>query len=336
MSQVAVAMTVYNDAQHLRKAIESVLRQDFTDLDLYIFDNHSPDPAVGEIITDVCWRLAPRVICVSVPEGLQGIGLMRFWWEYLKGRGQRFTITLGGHDVWDGTTFLSTLVNLHDVWVPPRQRTDYTLSLIFADTWQINEQDQPCGKYHDIHQFVGEGHPAILPQKVVTTVNSPQLFGLWNERVRERLSVRHLCSGWDHLVVTEAATMGHILFAGAARLYMRALKADDSLVKYGLRHLTDAQRAAGMRDFCEQIEWLHYILEGAFEKLPPAERPMHRTLLGASMISTYIAMRGYNLQIVPGALAQFQNDPAVNALFGRLNEVAALYAALAEKGKPVT
>lgn len=65
MPRVSVFLSVYNAAEHLRQAIDSVLCQTFEDWDMLILDDGSTDPHVREITQAVsdqrvsCARFAP-------------------------------------------------------------------------------------------------------------------------------------------------------------------------------------------------------------------------------------------------------------------------------------
>lgn len=53
MSRVAVWLTNYaaegsDNERNVPKALESILTQEFKDFTLYVFDNHSPSPAVHQ------------------------------------------------------------------------------------------------------------------------------------------------------------------------------------------------------------------------------------------------------------------------------------------------
>ncbi len=135
------------------------------------------------------------------------------------------------------------------------------------------------------------------------------------------MPVRHCCSGWDHLIVAEAALHGTLLFEGRANLMLRAMKAGGDLTQYGQRHLTPEVLAAGPQDFLNQLEWITHCVELGLTDIPAEARPLYRTLLMASMTATYIALRGLNLNIVPGAMAAFNALPEVRQIFSALRHV---------------
>lgn len=323
MSKVAVWMTNYASEAHIERAIATVLGQTFTDLTLYIIDNYSPGEA-PKLIAAIA-KEDPRVAIIEPPKDLMGIELMKFCWDDLLHRGeQTYSIHIGGHDLWNKSNHLETLVNRMDKEIPANAMADRQVSLLYTDTWQVNEQNQIVGRYQDIMQ-TGQILQALLPQYVISGVNSPQLFGLWNENIRRKIPLRFCCGGWDHLVVAEAALHGMILFETSdIQLIMRALKPGDDLVKYGQRHFSKARLAAGDQDFREQLNWVHYLVRNGLGEVPEESRRFYYTLLSASMFATYFALRGHNLHCVPGANEQFMARPEVLQMVNSLGEVTRL------------
>jgi hypothetical protein len=321
MSHVAVWMTNYASERYIGDAIRSVLNQSHRDLTLYIADNHSPGDDVKHTLNEMS---RPRMKVLDVPKGLAGIPLMKFCWDYLNTTQQDYSITIGGHDVWESEHFLSTLVERisTDTYVKP--------AIVYPDTWQLNFDSKVVSRFPDIMQVAAQARH-MLPQYVISGVNSPQLFGLWSESVRRRVAFRHCCSGWDHLVVAEAAVHGTILFEPRVRLLMRAPSADDDLTKYGLRHLDPALLAAGAKDYIQQLEWILYLVDQVTEDVPSAARPHYRMMLITSMFCTYNALRGQNLSVCPGAGDEFYKLPEVQQIFGAAKHIEAKYRELIKR-----
>lgn len=326
MSKVAVWMTNYNEETHIARAIGSVIGQTFTDLTLYVVDNYSTDGAPA-IIADAA-ASDPRIVVVKPPEGLMGIELMKFCWDDVLHRGeQTYSIHLGGHDIWNTSDYLQKLVARMDKEMIEHGAAGRMPVILYTDTWQVDNENRIVGRYQDIMQ-TGQITAHLIPQYVITGVNSPQLFGLWNEYVRRKIPVRHCCGGWDHLVVAEAAMHGMLLFEPSLQLIMRALKPGDDLVKYGQRHFSKARLAAGDQDFREQLEWVTYLVKGSLGGIPENGRSFYQTLLCSSMFATYFALRGHNLHCVPGGNEQFMTRPEVLEIINHLGEVTRLLSEL--------
>jgi hypothetical protein len=314
-AKVAVWMTNYNNARHLNRAFESILGQSFKEFDLLVFDNHSTDAAPD--ITAAYATLDPRVKVIPMPVGLAGIDVAAFAWDYLDKADYTYSITIGGHDVWNTTEHLQLLVERMDaecaIHESPGLADKRGVAILYCDTWQLNEDGQICGRYQDIKQTFQIPRP-FVPLYVVSGVNSPEFFGMWNERVRKLVPIRHRCSGFDHLVVMNAALYGAIMWEPRVQLMMRAPKADDNLEKYGQRHLSPQVLAAGQRDFLNQLEWCLYCTDVATEIIPGPEQESFRICLTAAITGVYLMLRGTNLWTVPGAYDAFNRMPQLQEM----------------------
>jgi glycosyltransferase involved in cell wall biosynthesis len=305
-------MTNYNNERHIAKALESVLGQTFKDFDLLVLDNHSTDSA-PDIIAAFA-TLDERVKVIPLPLNLAGIDVAAFAWQYLDGCKYDYSITIGGHDVWNTPEHLQILVERMDAEVAARGADNSAkVALVYSDTWQLNEAGEICGRYLDIKQTLGIPRP-FIPLYVVSGVSSPEFFGLWNEVARKQVPIRHRCSGFDHLIVMNVALYGAIMFESRVQLMMRAPKPDDHLGKYGQRHLSKETLAAKQKDFLDQLEWCLYCTNLATECVAAPERESTRVCLIAAMAGVYLMLRGTNLHTVPGAMEAFNAMPQLQEM----------------------
>jgi hypothetical protein len=304
VSRVGVYLTNYNSEAYVRVALDSILGQEFKDFDLLVFDNYSTDGAPA-IFREYAEK-DPRVKVMGIPHGLAGIPLFDFAWKYLDKQSYDYSITIGGHDFWQDAQVLGKLVARMDSEI---KAFEGNVALCYMDTWQVNMESKVCGRFQNVIQLGQVGRP-FVPLVAITTVESPQLFGLWNERVRKAVSpIRHLCGGWDHLVVMEAALHGRIIFEGSAQLVMRAPPPTDSTEAYGQRHFSKENLARGQQDFIDQIEWLVHATNVATAELQGDARGTYRMMLTAAIVEAYMTLRGYNLLQIPGAQQQFTQNP---------------------------
>jgi len=325
MSRVGIWMTNYGNEKHLPRAFDTVLGQSFKDFTLYVFDNHSPE-AARRTIRDYA-EIDKRVVVVPIPEGLSGIQLMRYGWNYLITRNHDYTITLGGHDFWNQAEFLEIAVERMDAEAKARG-DGRPVALLYFDTWQVDEENNVCGRYGDIMQVVQIDKP-VLPHYAIMGVNSPHLFGLWNEKVRRDLAVRHPCGGWDHLVVMEAALHGDILWEPRVQLVMRRPAPGDSLEKYGMRHFDAARRAGKAQDFIEELEWCQHVVRQNLGGVGGIEE----ACLQASMALAYIVFRSRNLAMVPDGPQDFFHRPQVQEILKGALHVSAMVSDLTRSAK---
>ena len=325
--KIAVWMTNYNSERHIGKAIESVLKQTHQDLILYVFDNHSTDRAPA-IIQEYALRDEndERIIIPEVPEGLAGIPLMDYAWQWMDDEGQDATIHIGGHDYWHERT-LERLVQ--------RLNAHPAAAIVYSDTYIVDEAGNVCHRYPDIINFQGRQALPQIPLPAIFGVDSPHLFGLWRESVRREIPIRHHCSGWDHLLVAEAALHGHILYEPNAALFMRAIARDDSSQKYGQRHLSKDTLGSKSLDFKRQLEWMMHIVDESMQAVPEPVRQIYRMIYRNAMIAGYLGLRGGNLGIVPGAFEEWSADGNVQQIYAAMAHIEKHSRMLLENVKPV-
>lgn len=337
MSRVAIWLTNYapegsDNERNLPQCLASIFSQTFKDWTLYVFDNHSPSPTVHRLFAAAAATNA-RVVIVPVPAGLAGIPMANFAWKYLNNTNHAYSITIGGHDIWNGSDFLKTLVERIEVETNARNG-DPDIAIVYADTWQVDEAGNVCGRFQNILQ-VGQIPRQFIPQYVLTGLDSPPYFGLWNEKVRKRVPIRHECGGFDHFVVMHATLKGMLLYEGKALLVMRRPPPGDGSDKYGQRHFSKENLARGQQDFIDQLEWSVHCIDEALVDVPPQEKPTYRMMLTASMMATYLTLRGTNLLQVPGAYQQFTSNPLVIDLMKGAHHMMRMADALIRSSKPV-
>lgn len=314
MSKVVVWIPVYNDAKHLREALDSVLAQSFQDFTLYVSDNHSTDECAAVIQEYVDMPFRADIIVWKPAKHLSGIEHMRFCWDRLKVGQHEYSILLGAHDRWQ-PQHLEVLVQRMDA-----ERAERPIALTYTDTYQMDEEGKLIGRYMDILQ-TGQIGPAMLPQYVIAGVSSPQFYGMWTEEIRRKIPIRHACAGFDHLIVAEASLHGAILFESATQLIMRAPLGEATLEDYGQRHLPPEMLKAGPQDFLNQLEWCIHNVDVGLEAIPEPARPLYKAMLTASMFGTYMSLRGLNLHCVPGAMQAFNRRPEVQSMFSAAKHI---------------
>jgi Glycosyl transferase family 2 len=304
MAKVLVWMPAYNEGRHIGAAIKSVRDQTFTDWHLLISDNFCTDNTLAEVVYHAADN--PRIELMTPTTHLAGIPHMNFCWQRIGMGDHRYSIMLGAHDVWD-TTCLERLVARME---SPPLTGERSRAIVYPEVYQMNETGQITGLYLNYDQWAHPNMPT-LPLRVVVSVDSPQVFGLWSEEIRRQVPIRHECSGWDHLIVMHAAMLGQVLYEPSAKLIMRSPVPGGSLEKYGQKHLSKEILAAGPRDFYDQLEWCQHVTALASEHLQEVNRGVMSALNFNAIAQAYLVLRGYNLMTVPGAYEQFANDPQV-------------------------
>lgn len=302
MAKVQVWMPAYNEGQHIGAAIDSVLAQTFTDWKLLISENFCTDSTVEEIVK----HQEHRIELTTPTTHLAGIPHMNFCWQRLNAGDHKYSIMLGAHDQWDPGCLERLVARMES----GQLHGERPRAIAYPEVYQMNDAGQICGLYLNYDQW-SHPHMPTLPIRVITSVDSPQVFGLWNEEIRRQIPIRHECSGWDHLIVMHAAMLGQIFYEPSARLIMRSPAPDSSLEKYGQKHLSKEMLAAGTRDFMDQLEWCKHVTDLASEHIQEVNRGVMSALNFNAISQAYLVLRGYNLMTVPGAYEQFATDPQV-------------------------
>jgi hypothetical protein len=109
----------------------------------------------------------------------------------------------------------------------------------------------------------------------------------------------------------EAALHGMILFDGRVQLVMRAPPPGDNSDSYGKRHLSPENLKRGQQDFIDQLEWCMHCVKLACADMPAEAAATYRMMLTASMVATYMTLRGTNLMQIPSAFQEFVTNPLV-------------------------
>jgi hypothetical protein len=108
----------------------------------------------------------------------------------------------------------------------------------------------------------------------------------------------------------------------------------DGSDKYGQRHFSKENLAAGQQDFINQLEWAMHCIDEALIDAPADQKATQRMMLVGSMIGTYLTLRGTNLFQIPGAYEQFTSNPLVIEAMKGLHHCQRFADALIKSSKP--
>ena len=286
-------MLVFNEEYHLSSAIESVLKQTFTNFQLIISNNFSTDSS--ELIIDRYAEKDPRIVKVSPNIHCNSLEHLNFVFkEVLPSYDNKYTIHIGGHDLWD-QNYLEILFK--------RAESDPHTSIVYGDTYDLlYERNEVLGLYDDYVTCSGISKP-LIPHTILLSlsINLP-FMGLMSEEKRRQLSLRHQCVGADHFLTTEMALQGKIVHQPGASMFLRRTKHHGSLEEYAKRHLknSDSSPSQPHRDFFLQLEWAHYLIEIAvsdpnysfYQQLPI------KNMLKISLFNAYIIRYAPNLNVI--------------------------------------
>lgn len=127
MKKVSVAITAYNQAQYIGQAVESVLAQDYPNLEVIVSDNHSTDPiqeVMSRYISD------PRLKYFRNETNLGMVGNFRkALYEYSTGD---YALHLDGDDYFIDPTYIRTAMDLIN---------SHGLIMVFARSKSLYDKD---------------------------------------------------------------------------------------------------------------------------------------------------------------------------------------------------
>ncbi|HQE79390.1 MAG TPA: glycosyltransferase [Syntrophorhabdaceae bacterium] len=99
--KISIGMPVYNGEKYIRKALDSLLRQTFTDFELIISDNASTDRT-----REICLEYAKKDNRIRYYRNQENIGAAKNFNRLIELSSGEFFMWAGDHDMWD-KTFLS-------------------------------------------------------------------------------------------------------------------------------------------------------------------------------------------------------------------------------------
>lgn len=102
--KVSIGMPVFNGADEMRRAIDSLLAQDFDDFEMIISDNHSTDET-----WEVCQEYADKDPRIHISRNEENIGIMANFKKVLADATGTYFMWAAVDDFWE-PAFLSTLV----------------------------------------------------------------------------------------------------------------------------------------------------------------------------------------------------------------------------------
>jgi glycosyltransferase involved in cell wall biosynthesis len=205
--RVSIGMPVYNGARHVRKSIESLLAQTFTDFEIVIADNCSSD-ATG----DICREFAARDARVRYVRHATNRGAV-FNWNFVveEARGQYFK--------WASANDYCAPTNLERCVHALDTETDVVIA--YGRTAFVDDDDQPLGEYpHDLE--VLDERPSVRFERLCRELrtNNAQ-SGLIRLDILRRTGIERTFPGGDMGLMSELALYGGYRCLPEVLLYRR-------------------------------------------------------------------------------------------------------------------
>jgi glycosyltransferase involved in cell wall biosynthesis len=217
MRRVTVGMPVRNGAPLLAAALESVVRQDFDDLDILVSDNASTDETPS-IIAEFQRRDA-RIRSVRHAAAMPALN--HFHWVKDQARGEYFM--WAAHDDVRSTDFVSGLARGLDEHA--------RAVLAFGD---LHVSREPCriGERRD-YEFETEGRGLVRRVRKAAFGQCFHLYGLWRTDVLRRIPEAYALWWPDLPIMTAAACLGEFIHVVGPRFgYYETFKSNAVRAEY--------------------------------------------------------------------------------------------------------
>lgn len=264
--RVTMAMPVRNGSAHIRSAIESILAQDFSDLELIVTDNASDD-ATPEICSEIA-RADRRLRFVANPKNLGAAPNYNRGFELARGEYLKWC----AHDDLISSNYVSSC--LAALEADPEASVAYGRTLcIDAEGREIDGDDD------DEMQSLVDPSPA---RRFIMAVRQSgtcfPIFGLFRRSLLARSTLHRMYYGSDRALIAEMALLGRCLLVPEATFYNREhLDRSIRIVDHGARskwQSASASRAATMEHVClvthlAEIAVRHPRVASALSTLPP-------------------------------------------------------------------
>jgi tRNA (mo5U34)-methyltransferase len=202
-ARVSVGIPTYNRASSLERALRSVLRQTFADLEVVVSDNCSTD-ATGELLE----RLAAeddRIRIVRQRENIGGVANINAVIDELRGE----LGLLVADDDWLDETYVECCVAELDA------HPDHAL---VAGTSRLHAPGGEVLPGQEI-QLAAED-PGVRVRRFLRTVQDNSVFyGVWRTRLLQQAAPLHAVLGGDWLLVAAVAHEGKVLSIDSAHVH---------------------------------------------------------------------------------------------------------------------
>jgi len=307
-NRVAVCVCAYNEERHLPETIKSVLAQKYNDFDLIISNNHSTD-STAEIIRDfqskdkriISWK--PERFCKSIEHGRYVIDRLRDF-DYTS------SVFIGAHDL-ISNRYIEALCSAY--------QANPGAAVVVGSGFEIDAEGAILGEWPPVVQLKG-GIVNIRPWVILQTLTyNLTAFGLWPNKIREAVRIRHECVANDHLYTAEASLHGDIIVEPSAVIYTRRTDGAGDWGTYFRKHISDDMRPEIIvADFEKQIEWVRHINDLAFARYPEAVKNINL----ACAVGAYFTRYGVgSMRMVNGALEMWLNSDSGRNIASQLNAI---------------
>ena len=208
-TSVNIGMPVYNEAQYISKAIESVLNQEFTDFQLVIFDNASTDNTI-----DICEQYVAQDRRIRVVKNPVNIGVSDNFKKAFEESNSPYFVWISGHDLWH-PQFLAKCVD--------GLENNPSVVLYYPRSTWIDDTDRDLGEIGRSIETRGLD-PVSRFQIVLWGMGygSPT-YGLLRSSALKQVTLGTKAVGLDNIILNELSLLGDIGYLDEPLHYVRKL-----------------------------------------------------------------------------------------------------------------
>lgn len=267
---VSIGMCVYNEDKYIAKSIESILQQDYKNLELIITDNCSQDST-----QEIYLQYAKKDHRVRYYRYRCNIGVLRtfnFTFELTKGN---YFMLAGGHDLWD-KSFISRCVEILN--------SDDNVVLCYTFGSMIDTEDRYITSLSGVdtrNLTIEERMQLTLEQKTNLAI-----CGLMRtEAMNKIMPIKYSeIPGGDEVMLFELSTLGSFAYIREPLFYLRKVREEKS------EEETITRILKMLNPFREQCEFKTYILDTIEILLQVIDRlkinKNHKSSLTANLVHT--------------------------------------------------
>lgn len=235
LPRVSIGMPVYNGARYLERAIDSLLAQTFSDVEIVVSDNASTDGT-----RDIIRRAAERDPRVRYSFNEANRGLV---WNHRRvialARGEYFMFA--PHDDWFAEDYVERCVELLDA------RPDVTYA--FSETILVDEAGQEVGRER-VRQRVADASPSTRFWDLLVVQGGVNWYGMARRELFARIAPYRPVPRSERIVLAELALWGPFALV-PGRLYFRRVHDGQATALRRSRRaeaaVLDPRRTAGFR-----------------------------------------------------------------------------------------
>lgn len=211
---VSIGIPIYNEGKYLAKTIDSLLSQDYGNIEIIITDNNSQDNT-----QEICLKYVKKDCNVRYYRNRLNIGMMRNYNLVFELSQGEYFMWAGGHDLWD-VSFVRRCVEV--LSSNDRIALCYTLGKV------IDLEDHPIRTLDGVdtrNLTIDERIKFVIEQRTNLAI-----FGLIRSEIIHKIMPIKCDNipGGDIILLLEFCTYGSFAFIDEPLLYIRQIREDKS------------------------------------------------------------------------------------------------------------